>query len=75
MYVISYAKLLQMSAESSSLLECYAECSFNLCKGSANEREIKIKQVLILFLRVPPILFKGSASRTQNKINLFIFFV
>ncbi len=37
---LSYAKILPASAESSSLLECYAECRFILCKDIANEHRI-----------------------------------
>jgi len=37
---LSYAKISPTSTESSSLLECYVECSFILCKDIANEYRI-----------------------------------
>ena len=44
---LSYAKILPASAESSSLLACYAECSFILCKGTLLSFNVKINATII----------------------------
>ena len=45
--VLSYAKISPTNAESSSLLECYAECSFILCKGTLLYFNVKINANII----------------------------
>ncbi len=44
---LSYAKILPASTESSSLLECYAECRFILCKGTLLSFNVKINATII----------------------------
>ena len=39
---LSYAKISPTNAESSSLLGCYAECSFILCKGTLLSFNVKM---------------------------------
>ena len=44
---LSYAKISPASAESSSLLECYVECRFILCKGTLLYFNVKINATII----------------------------
>jgi len=44
---LSYAKVSPTSTESSSLLECYVERSFILCKGTLLSFNVKINAIII----------------------------